>query len=113
MDFDKLAADLFAAKASAQLAADTCGGDEGGACNFDAPTLRFPRMPHPRARAGIEAAAAKHGLTGTWEQRRGGARYVFGAFVSGQGLSRTRGAEAAQRHLAAAGWDVGMYYQAD
>lgn len=83
--------------------------EDGGTCNFDAPTLTLPRWNTAK----VKQAAQEAGL-GIFEHKIFGAReYVITPEVCAQGNARTRYAEAMRDSLAAAGYDAGMYYQMD
>ena len=95
----------------AQQAADAfLGTDDGGSCNFDSPTLHLPGA----RKATIEAIAESAGLRAS---KIGGGLWRGSYFVhintSGQGMRRTRMAEAATASLKADGYAASTYYALD
>lgn len=85
------------------------GVDDGGTCNFDAPTLSLPGWKKKL----VEAAARTAGV-GCFEWTLWSSEsYVFPVPGVGQGYTRTRAAEAMSRYLKEHGYDAGMYYQMD
>lgn len=97
--------------------------DDGGTCNFDSPALDFAACGMTRARA--EEAIKSVGLyCHDWKpfkNHRGEdgklvkapTFLVISGFQSGQGLRRTRMAEAFCQQLNEDGFEAGMYYQMD
>ena len=102
-----LAEDLKKAAADGLLAAD--GVDDGGTCNFDAVTLDLTGW----AKAKVEEAAKAAGVGCFVWNLWGSKRYVFPLHLGGQANARTVAAEAMRDSLRAAGYEAGMYYQAD
>lgn len=102
--YKKLAEDLKAAYA---YGLKHQGPDDGGTCNFDAPTIYLRGWN----RKMIEAAAAVAGGSCSFWSPCGS--YIFPIPGTGQGNSRTAAAEAAKDYLEAHGYDAGMYYQID
>ncbi len=84
------------------------GSDDGGTCNFDAPTIALPGWE----KAKVEAAAAEAG-TGCFVWNAFGGRLFVFPIGGGQGNARTKAAEIARDFLQAAGFNAGMYYQMD
>ena len=109
IDTTKLHSDILEALTIAKgIAAKS---DDGGTCNFDAPALRFDRMPRAKQREEIEAACQP--LNGFWTKRYRTSLFVFGPGCGGQGNSRTRAAEAMVLHLEGKGYEMTTWYQAD
>ena len=85
------------------------GDDDGGTCNFDAPTLFLTGWDKKL----VEAAAKTAGV-GCFEWTSlCSETYVFSVRGAGQGYTRTKAAEAMSRYLKDHGYDAGMYYQMD
>lgn len=103
--YKKLADDL---KDALDYGLERMGTDDGGTCNFDAPTIRLPGW-----NSKMVEAAAKVAGTGCFTWNFGGKHYVFSVRGAGQGYTRTRAAEAMEKRLRSLGYDAGMYYQAD
>ena len=83
--------------------------EDGGTCNFDAPAIALPRWNEAKVKAAAEAAG-----TGCYSWKLFGEKlFVFPIRAGGQGNSRTRAAEAAERSLKADGYNATMYYQMD
>lgn len=97
--------------------------DDGGTCNFDSPVLDYAACSMSKADA--EAAIKAVGLhCHDWKpfrNHRGDdgklvvapTYLVISGFQSGQGLRRTRMAEAFCQQLNEDGFEAGMYYQMD
>lgn len=103
----KLARDLAYAHETAL--AETANEDDGGTCNFDAPTLRLPRWN----KAHVQTAAQMAGVgcfqwTG-WSKPE----WVICPRVPAQANRRTKCAERMHELLLELGYDSGMYYQMD
>lgn len=98
-----------ALKRAAIAAAPLLDREDGGTCNFDAPTLNCQAcgLNMTMAKEAVKAA----GLMGR-EWGRTGALIING-FMSGQGNRRTAMAEAFSKSLNAQGYSSGMYYQMD
>ena len=104
--YKKLAADL---KDALAYGLEHAGTDDGGTCNFDAPTLHLPRWNQKM----VEAAAKEAG-TGCFQWKAfSKSVYVFSVPGVGQGYTRTCAAEAMSDFLKDRGYDAGMYYQMD
>lgn len=104
--YAKLAEDLRKAAATAEAYRDH---EDGGTCNFDAPSLCLPRWSFRE----IKRAAKAAGL-GVFSWKVGNhTRYVFSVPIPGQGNRRTEAAEAMTRELEALGYDALTYYQMD
>ena len=102
--YKKLAEDL---KAAFAYGLEHQGTDDGGTCNFDAPTICLRGWTRKMVEA---AAVAAGGSCSFWSS--------FGSYISpvprtGQGNSRTAAAEATKDYLEAHGYDAGIYYQID
>lgn len=105
---DKLIETLALAKEAA-VAAST--DDDGGTCNFDSATL-FP--DHRLSDADIAEITEKAGVSLCKTKWMGRVCYWIGFGGSfGQGNNNTRTAEAGNKVLKDAGFDVMMYYQMD
>ena len=103
---EMLAADL---KDAVAYGLEHAGTDDGGTCNFDAPTLHLPRWNQKM----VEAAAKEAG-TGCFQWKAfSKSVYVFSVPGVGQGYTRTCAAEAMSDFLKDRGYDAGMYYQMD
>lgn len=104
--YAKLAEDLARA---ADIAQDYRDREDGGTCNFDAPSLYLPRWSAHE----IERAARAVGLR-CFDWKIGNhTRWVFSVPIPGQGNRRTEAAEAMTRELEALGYDALTYYQMD
>ena len=104
--YKKLADDLKAAHAYGLA---HMGDDDGGTCNFDAPTLFLTGWDKKL----VEAAAKTAGV-GCFEWTSlCSETYVFSVRGAGQGYTRTKAAEAMSHYLEEQGYDAGMYYQMD
>lgn len=105
--YKKLAEDLTAALA---YGLERKGDDDGGTSNFDAPALSLPGWEKKK----VEAAAKTAGLGCFVWNLWGSKSYVFSIRGGvGQGLTRTRAAEAMREYLANLGYDATTYCQAD
>ena len=85
------------------------GVDDGGTCNFDAPTITLKGWPEAKVKQAAKVAGVGCFVWNLW----GSKRYVFSVPVAAQANARTVAAEAMCKSLKAAGYDAGMYYQAD
>lgn len=102
--YKKLADDLQAALAYGLA---HMGNDDGGTCNFDAPTLFLTDWDKKL----VEAAAKTAGVgCFEWDFCKA---YVFTVRGAGQGYARTKVAEAMSHYLKEQGYNAGMYYQMD
>lgn len=102
-----LADALKKAAADGLRAAD--GVDDGGTCNFDAATLDLKGWTEAKVKEAAKAAGVGCFVWNLW----GSKRYVFPLHLGGQANARTVAAEAMRNSLKAAGYEAGMYYQAD
>ncbi len=82
---------------------------DGGTCNFDAPTLNLKGWAEAKVKQAAKAAGIGCFVWNLW----GSKRYVFSLPIGAQGNARTVAAEAMSNSLKIAGYDAGMYYQAD
>lgn len=104
--YKKLADDL---KAALDYGLKHMGTDDGGTCNFDAPTICLPKWNRKLVRAAARVAG-----TGCWEWELWGDKsYVLTIPGVGQGYTRTKAAEAMSNYLKEQGYDAGMYYRMD
>jgi len=101
--YERLYYDLINAKITTHYLETS---EDGGTCNFDAPTITLPRWNEN----GIRKAAEDAGLR-AWKWY--GSTWILSFPTSGQGNRRTRRAEAIKDELAKNGYNVGMYYQMD
>ena len=93
----------------AARAAVEANPEDGGTCNFDAPTISLPRWNFELTKSAARAAGI-----GCFTWNCYGAKYfVFPLRIGGQANSRTRAAEAACESLKSDGYNAGMYYQMD
>lgn len=83
--------------------------NDGGTCNFDAPTLNLKGWVEAKVKQAAKAAGVGCFVWNLW----GSKRYVFSLPIGAQGNARTMAAEAMSNSLKVAGYDAGMYYQAD
>ncbi len=105
--YKKLSEDLAAALA---YGLERKGDDDGGTSNFDAPSLHLPGWERKK----VEAAAKTAGLGCFVWNLWGCKSYVFSIRGGvGQGLTRTRAAEAMSEYLKGQGYDAMTYCQAD
>lgn len=105
--YKKLAEDLAAALA---YGLERKGDDDGGTCNFDAPSLHLPGWERKK----VEAAAKTAGLGCFVWNLWGSKHYVFSIREGvGQGLTRTKAAEAMAECLKGLGYEAMTYCQAD
>lgn len=105
--YKKLAEDLAAALA---YGLERKGDDDGGTSNFDAPALSLPKWERKK----VEAAAKTAGLGCFVWNLWGSKLYVFSIRGGvGQGLTRTRAAEAMREYLEGLGYEALTYCQAD
>lgn len=104
--YAKLAKDL---RDALEYGRTLAGDDDGGTSNFDSPSIDLPRWN----KALVEEAAKEAGLScSTWDVL-GHKQYVFSVPGSGQGLMRTRTAEAMSWYLRRKGYAASVYYQMD
>lgn len=106
--YAKLSKALKAAREAGKRAAEALGND-GGACNFDAPALYLPRWNQQQVKAAAEAAGV-----GCFKwQFMGGGVYVFPLRLGYQGNANTAAAEEALDCLIDAGYNGRTYYEID
>lgn len=106
--YKKLAEDL---KAALAYGLERKGDDDGGTCNFDAPSLRLPGWTRKKVEA-AEYAGLGCFVWNLW----GSKSYVFSLPMGlgvGQGMTRTKAAEAMREYLEKLGYDAMLYCQAD
>lgn len=97
---------LIKAKEAAMLFSEV---DDGGTCNFDAPTLRLERWKKTEIEEAITGAGLRY-----FEHRLFGIKYyVICGGTYGQGNRRTAMAEAMSKILKNEGYEASMYYQMD
>lgn len=105
--YKKLADDL---KGALAYGLEHKGNDDGGTCNFDAPSLHLPGWEKKK----VEAAAKEAGLGCFVWNLWGHKSYVFSIQKGvGQGYARTKAAEAMQEYLKRLGYEGMTYCQAD
>lgn len=105
--YKKLAEDLAAALA---YGLERKGDDDGGTCNFDAPAIHLPGWEKKKVEAAAKAAGLGCFVWSLW----GCKSYVFSIRGGvGQGLTRTRAAEAMREFLEGLGYEALTYCQAD
>lgn len=106
--YRKLAEDL---KAALAYGLEMKGDDDGGTCNFDAPSLHLPGWQRKKVEA-AEYAGLGCFVWNLW----GSKSYVFSLPMGrgvGQGMTRTKAAEAMREYLEKQGYDALTYCQAD
>lgn len=103
--YEKLTHALHAAKANAER----CANDDGGATNFDTACVVLPRWDKTQVRKSFEAAGLK---TDVWKLPRASVFVVLGCYT-GQGIRRTKQAEAIRDSLESAGYQAHVIYQID
>lgn len=96
----------------AKEAAMVASADEGGTCNFDAPTLNWKAMGYVKKEA--IAVIEKVGLR-YWEpsDKYWKGVFIIGGATFGQGNLRTETAEVFSKTLNNYGISSGVYYQVD
>ena len=97
-------------RAACELTAHLENTEDGGTCNFDAPTIHLPRWNSEK----IKQAAREAGVGAfkwTWGSTTLG--WVFPVRSSGQANRRSRRAEAVSAELKRRGYDAGMYCAMD
>lgn len=86
------------------------GDDDGGTCNFDSPSLHLPGWEKKKVEAAAKAAGLGCFVWNLW----GSKSYVFSIREGvGQGMTRTKAADAMTERLKALGYDSMTYCQAD
>ena len=106
--YEALTEALKKAVAAGQEAIDR-NPEDGGTCNFDAPAIALPRWKEEEVKAAARAAGVGCFTWKFYPEKL----FVFPLRIGGQGNSRTRAAEAAERSLKADGYNATMYYQMD
>lgn len=107
--YRKLAEDL---KAALAYGLERKGDDDGGTCNFDAPSLSLPGWQRKKVEAAAEYAGLGCFIWNLW----GSKSFVFSLPMGcgvGQGMTRTKAAEAMREYLEKLGYDAMLYCQAD
>lgn len=105
--YRKLAEDL---KAALVYGLERKGDDDGGTSNFDAPSLHLPRWEQKKVEAAAEYAGLGCFVWSLWRSKT----YVFSIREGvGQGMTRTKAAEAMCEYLEGLGYDATTYCQAD
>ncbi len=105
--YAKLRDDLLAAYAETEHIEQT---EDGGTCNFDAPTLDLPRWNADKIK---QAAKDAGGSAWKWTWGNCVMGWVFSPRSSGQANRRSRRAEAISAALKAKGYNAGMYCAMD
>lgn len=107
--YRKLAEDL---KAALAYGLERKGDDDGGTSNFDAPSLSLPGWQRKKVEAAAEYAGLGCFIWNLW----GSKSFVFSLPMGcgvGQGMTRTKAAEAMLEYLKGLGYDAMLYCQAD
>lgn len=105
-DYAKLRDDL---KALQKVAETADSPEDGGTCNFDAPSIEWNRANEKKMKQ-----AAKEAGTGVFKWKLyGHTRWVFSVPGGGQANRRSRKAEAMTEYLKAKGYNAMTYCQAD
>lgn len=105
--YKKLAEDL---KNALAYGLERKGDDDGGTSNFDAPSIHLPGWERKKVEAAAKAAGLGCFVWNLW----GCKSYVFSIRGGvGQGMTRTKAAEAMVERLKALGYDSMTYCQAD
>lgn len=104
--YEKLTADLIAARDFAAMLADE---NDGGTCNLDSAAIALPRWNVKKTQEAFEKA----GLRASKWKCFGNYYYLICGCYSGQGNRRTTMAEAVYEYLKKLGYQVSMYYQMD
>lgn len=105
--YKKLAEDL---KDALAYGLERKGNDDGGTCNFDAPSLHLPGWEKKKVEAAAKAAGLGCFVWNLWGHKS----YVFSIQRGvGQGYTRTKAAEAMQEYLKQQGYEGMTYCQAD
>lgn len=105
--YAKLRDDLLAVYAETEYLENT---EDGGTCNFDAPTLDLPRWNADKIK---QAAKEAGGSAFKWTWGTVTMGWVFSPRSSGQANRRTRRAEAISAALKRRGYNAGMYCAMD
>lgn len=99
-------------KAALAYGLERKGDDDGGTCNFDAPSLHLPGWTRKKVEAAAEYAGLGCFVWNLW----GSKSFVFSLPMGcgvGQGYTRTKAAEAMREYLEGLGYDALTYCQAD
>lgn len=107
--YKKLAEDL---KEALAYGLERKGDDDGGTSNFDAPSLHLPGWEKKKVEAAAKAAGLGCFVWNLWGHKS----YVFSLPMGrgvGQGMTRTKAAEAMQEYLNRLGYEGMTYCQAD
>lgn len=105
--YKKLAEDL---KDALAYGLERKGDDDGGTSNCDAPSIHLPGWEKKKVEAAAKAAGLGCFVWNLW----GCKSYVFSIREGvGQGMTRTKAAEAMSERLKALGYDSMTYCQAD
>ena len=105
--YAKLAEDLAAAAREAEKLASIL--EDGGSCNFDSCKLYLPGWNVKKVEQAARSAGVGCFVWNLW----GSKSFVFPLRISAQGDARSYAAEVMQKHMAARGYDAGVYYQLD
>ena len=105
--YAKLAEALKEAAAKGLTAAKA--SDDGGTCNMDAASLHLKGWNQAKVEQAARVAGVSCFVWNLW----GSKSYVFPLRIGAQANARTAAAEAMSESLNAAGYEAGMYYQAD
>mgnify|MGYP000347053532 FL=1 len=82
--------------------------DDGGTCNFDAPSISLPRWQSAKVKQ-----ACKEAGCGCFEWKSFGRRWVISFRIAGQAYKRETAAEAMTKALAGMGYDALTYCAID
>ena len=82
--------------------------DDGGTCNFDAPSISLPRWQSAKVKQ-----ACKEAGCGCFEWKSFGRRWVISFRIAGQAYKRETAAEAMTKALAGMGYDALTYCAMD
>lgn len=104
--YAKLRDDLIKAHAIALDAAAQV--EDGGTCNFDAPSISLPRWQSAKVKQACEEAGC-----GCFEWKIFGRRWVISFRIAGQAYKRETAAEAMTKALADMGYDALTYCAID
>lgn len=82
--------------------------DDGGTCNFDAPSISLPRWQSAKVKQ-----ACKEAGCGCFEWKSFGRRWIISFRIAGQAYKRETAAEAMTKALAGMGYDALTYCAID
>lgn len=105
-DYGKLTGDLIKAKRAAEIAAL---GEDSGPINLDTMTIELPYANTKQ----VVKAVKEAGLSTMGPRIWIGKRYFISPPPCGQGSSRERAAQAMNKVMSEAGWEVLVYCQRD